>query len=440
MADFLMPALGADMETGKVVQWLVAPGTRVKRGDVVAVVETHKGAIDVEIFLEGVIEDLVPLGVELPVGAVLARVRAEGEAAALAARGLAAPAATVHAATAPPAAGPAATAGTAPAASEFAAAGALATHPARAQPQATGQAVPPPSATQPAGRAPAARARVSPAARRRAEALGVDPDRLRGTGVDGAVTLADVELAASSRPPTPPATSTPPTPPAVRRGFDPLQMRQAIAVAMSRSKREIPHYYLAQTIDFGRASDWLVAHNRERAPDQRLLPAVLLLKATARALAAQPQLNGFLVDGAFRPGTGIHVGWAIALRGGGLVAPALHDADRRTLPELMAALRDLVQRSRSGGLRSSEMTDPTVTITSLGERGADSVLGVIHPPQVAMVGFGRVAERPWVVDGRVVARPLVQASLAGDHRASDGHLGGLLLAAIDRALQSPETL
>ena len=166
----------------------------------------------------------------------------------------------------------------------------------------------------------------------------------------------------------------------------------------------------------------------------------MLLKATALALREQPRLNGFHQDGAFRPGAGIHVGWAVALRGGGLVAPAIHDADRIALPELMAALRDLVQRARSGGLRSSELTDPTVTVTSLGERGAEAVWGVIYPPQVAIVGFGRVVERPWVVDGQVVPRPLIQASLAADHRVSDGHLGGQLLAAIDRALQRPENL
>jgi pyruvate dehydrogenase E2 component (dihydrolipoamide acetyltransferase) len=166
----------------------------------------------------------------------------------------------------------------------------------------------------------------------------------------------------------------------------------------------------------------------------------LLLKATALALRDQPRLNGFCQDGVFRPGAGIHVGWAIALRGGGLIAPAIHDADRRALPELMAALRDLVQRARSGGLRSSELADPTVTVTSLGERGAEAVWGVIYPPQVAIIGFGRVVERPWVVEGRVVPRPLLQVSLAADHRVSDGHLGGQLLAAIDRALQTPENL
>jgi len=397
MADFTMPALGADMETGKVVQWNVKAGDRVKPGDVVAVVETHKGAIDVECFLEGEIGDLAPLNEALEVGAVLARVRTAGEAGARAE--------PATAAAVPPAPAPAA-----PAA-------ALSTSPAAP--------TPPPSS-----RAAGARVRVTPAARRRADELRLDADALAGTGPDGAVTLVDVERAAAQ-----PQASRP-----ARGGFDPAQMRLAIAAAMGRSKREIPHYYLGDTIDFANASAWLEAYNATRDPVDRLLPALLLLKASALALAQVPQLNGFFENGAFRPGAGVHVGWAIALRGGGLIAPAIRDADRQPLPALMTALRDLVQRARAGGLRSSELTDPTVTVTSLGDRGAESVYGVIYPPQVAIVGFGRVVERPAVVDGRVVARAQVSVTLAADHRASDGHLGGQLLSAIQRALQSPDNL
>jgi pyruvate dehydrogenase E2 component (dihydrolipoamide acetyltransferase) len=279
------------------------------------------------------------------------------------------------------------------------------------------------------------RAKVSPAARRRAAELGLGVDALPGSGADGAVTLADVERAAARPAPVPPPAARSP-----RGGFDPGLMRRAIAAAMGRSKREIPHYYLGTTIDFAAAAAWLDGYNAARDPADRLLPAVLLLKASAQALRDVPQLNGFWEGDAFRPGAGIHLGWAISLRGGGLVAPAIHDADRRSLPELMAALRDLVQRARSGGLRSSELTDPTITLTSLGDRGAESVFGVIYPPQVAIVGFGRVVQRPWVVDGALGVRPLVSATLAADHRASDGHVGGQLLAAIDRALQSPDTL
>ncbi|MDE2606888.1 MAG: 2-oxo acid dehydrogenase subunit E2, partial [Burkholderiales bacterium] len=210
--------------------------------------------------------------------------------------------------------------------------------------------------------------------------------------------------------------------------------------AMSRSKREIPHYYLTQTIDFDAAQRWLADYNAQRDPTERLLPAVLLLKATALALAEVPQLNGFWRDGAAQLSPAIHVGWAVNLRGGGLVVPAIHDAGRKGLADLMGAMRDLVQRVRTGGLRSSELTDPTVTVTSLGERGADSVLGVIYPPQLAVIGFGRIAPRPWVVDGQLAVRPLVQASLAADHRASDGHVGARFLAALDAALQQPQQL
>ena len=366
-----MPALGADMEAGTVVEWLVKPGERVKKGDVVAVVETQKGAIEVEIFDEGILSEIVvPVGTKVPVGALLARI---GERAA------------------PPAAAP---------------------MPSRPLP---------------------ARAKISPAARRRAAELGIDASALAGSGVEGAVSLADIEAAAAA---APPPTARPPR----RVGFDPAEMRRAIAAAMARSKREIPHYYLSHTVDLGAALTWLEAFNAQQPVPQRLLPAVLLLKASALALREVPQLNGSYVEGAFRPGEGIHVGWAIALRGGGLVAPAIRNADRRTLSELMAALRDLVQRARSGGLRSSELTSPTVTVTSLGERGAETVIGIIYPPQVALIGFGTVSARPWVVDGRIEPRPLVTVSLAGDHRASDGHQGALLLNAIARLLQEPQKL
>jgi pyruvate dehydrogenase E2 component (dihydrolipoamide acetyltransferase) len=389
MAEFRMPSLGADMETGRLVEWLVKPGDRVKHGDVVAVVETHKGAIDVEIFLDGVIDQLVPLETELPVGAVLAQVRLDGEAA---------PAPTTPAPAPPP-----------------------------PQPVAASRAaaVAAPVAVSPGG----SRRAISPAARARARELGIDVLGHAGTGVDGAVTLADVERA----PAAPPA-------PRVPRGFDPAQMRAAIATAMARSKREIPHYYLHETVPMRAALDWLHANNAALPVTQRLLPAVLLIKAVARALAAAPQLNGHFVDGSFRPAAEVQVGVAISLRGGGLVAPALHDVAHKPLAQVMAELADLVQRARNGGLRSSEMSDATITVTNLGDQGVESVFGVIYPPQVALVGFGRVAERPWVERGQVVALPTVVASLAADHRVSDGHVGALFLAALAGQLQHPEEL
>jgi pyruvate dehydrogenase E2 component (dihydrolipoamide acetyltransferase) len=391
MIDFKMPALGADMESGTLVEWLVKPGDAVAPGAVVAVVETQKGAIEIETFAKGrVVDILVPVGEKVPVGKVLAHID-DGKA----------PAAPSPAPVAAPVAVP---------------------PPAPVAPPA----VKPPPAP-PAGAA--GRIEASPVARRRAAELGLDLSRLSGTGPHGSIRLADVE---GYRPAE--------TPRAPRGKFDAAEMRKAIAAAMSRAKREIPHYYLSDSLDMSRALAWLENFNAGQPPDRRLLPAVLFLKASALALRQAPQLNGTFVDGAFVPGEGVHIGWAVSLRGGGLIAPAIRDVDRKPLVEVMAAMRDVIQRARSGGLRSSELSSATITITSLGDRGAEAAQGIIYPPQVAIVGFGRIAPRPWVVDGRIEARPIVTASLAADHRVTDGHTGGLFLEALRNIVREPEAL
>ncbi|MCK6501307.1 MAG: 2-oxo acid dehydrogenase subunit E2, partial [Nitrospira sp.] len=218
------------------------------------------------------------------------------------------------------------------------------------------------------------------------------------------------------------------------------KMRQTIAAAMSRSKREIPHYYLGTTIDMGLALAWLKERNERLPVTARLLPVALLIKAVALALTRVPELNALWNGSTAVRSERIHIGVAISLRQGGLIAPALHDADRLSLGELMARFQDLVKRARAGSLRSSELSDPTITVTSLGDQGVETVFGVIYPPQVALVGFGKIVERPWVLDGRLVARPIMTASLSADHRVTDGHRGGLLLAKIDRLLQEPHSL
>jgi pyruvate dehydrogenase E2 component (dihydrolipoamide acetyltransferase) len=270
---------------------------------------------------------------------------------------------------------------------------------------------------------------MSPAARRLAAQRGIDIATLTGSGPGGAIVAADVEAAAPAPAPERPATR--------RKGFDTAAMRQAIAAAMGRSKREIPHYYVSQTIDLSAPLARLDRINTGRPPTTRILSAALFLRAVALALRKAPELNGFWDTGGFRPAQSVNVGWAVALRGGGLIAPAIHDADRLSLDALMAALRDLVTRARGFGLRSSEVTDATITVTSLGERGAEIVWPIIYPPQVAIVGVGRIVTRPWVVGESVVPRPVVTLTLAADHRASDGHRGGLFLAEVERLLQEP---
>ena len=209
---------------------------------------------------------------------------------------------------------------------------------------------------------------------------------------------------------------------------------------MQRSKQEIPHYYLAETVPMRKALDWLHAANAQRPLSDRLLPAALLLKAVALTVRDFPEMNGWFVDGVFQPGAVAHIGVAIALRQGGLIAPALHDVAGRDLGAVMFGLADLVRRCRAGRLRSSEMSDPTLTVTNLGDQGVEDVFGVIYPPQVALVGFGRITERAWVQDGQLVVMPVVRASLSADHRVSDGHRGAMFLMRLAEWLQQPDKL
>ena len=388
MGEFKMPSLGADMEKGTLVAWNVKPGDRVKRGDIIAVVETDKGAFDTECYEEGLIERLlVESGSKVPVGTVLAIVRGEG----------AAPG---------PAAAPAAERAHLP----------------------TVAPIPIPAP---------AHVRASPLARKIAVELGVDLTTVKGSGPGGAIERADVERAAIAKKIEPPA---PEGAPAEAREKFRAGMRRAIAGAMARSNRDIPHYYLQTRIDMTRALRWLETENAKRSIKDRLLPAVLTLKAVALALKDVPELNGFWLNDQHQPSDAIHIGFAISLRKGGLVTPAIHEADRKTLDELMAAMRDVINRARNGHLRASEMSDPTFTVTNLGDLGVESVFGVIYPPQVALAGFGRIAEQPWADNGMLGVRPVLMASLAGDHRATDGHRGAQFLDALNRHLQSPEKL
>ncbi len=543
MSEFRMPSLGTDMEAGTLTAWLVKVGDRVQRGQVIAEVNTDKGAIEIEVFHDGVVEELlIQPGQKVPVETVLARIREPGEPA--------------------PVATPLAVAGVlvrVPVASEPGPAvrpvepGALASEPAPvfrpvepgalaseplpvARPLEPGVAalasepgaVPARSVgvpvkpvagvpvsirssqgeVGPVGSGPG-RVHASPLARRVAADLGVELSRVQGTGTGGAITREDVERAAggtsakmpmaaqapaaaapsASRPPSaaqtpaaaapsaaparapavqapeaqasaarapvvqapeaqapasaaPPATTAPsPSEPGTTRAADfAANMRRAIAAAMARSKREIPHYYLETPIDMSRATAWLQAENSRRPITERLLPVVLLLKAVARALGDVPELNGFWVDDRLEVRQNVHVGFAVALRQGGLVSPAIHDVDLKGIDELMAAIHDLIPRVRAGRLKSSELSDATITMTNLGDLGVQVVHGIIYPPQVALVGFGRVSERPWAENGMLGIRPVLTATLAGDHRATDGRTGARYLEALNRYLQEPEKL
>lgn len=412
MAKFVMPTLGADMSEGTLVRWLKRPGEFIKKGEILAEIETSKGVIEVESFATGMLEKILvePL-TEVPVGTVLALIREEE-------KGLTEAIET-------PSTGMPTDVSVAP----------------------TVQAETPllPGVSLEGGHL-----KASPAAKKLAHDLGIDLTGIQGTGPGGVITREDIKHTAKGKEKTlltEPSPSSGTLQTATGCWEEPREksarqvwMRETIAAAMARSKREIPHYYLSTTIDMGSAIAWLVAENVKRSVSDRLLYGVLLLKAVALALREIPELNSLWKEKQSIQSQAIHVGVAISLRGGGLVAPALHDTDKQNLNDLMRNFRGLVKRARAGALRASELSDPTITVTSLGEQGVESTFAVIYPPQTAIVGFGKIVERPWLVNGQVVARPVITATLSADHRVTDGHRGGLFLSAVERFLQEPGKL
>ncbi|XAZ32822.1 dihydrolipoamide acetyltransferase family protein [Paenarthrobacter ureafaciens] len=450
MVDFLMPSLGADMDHGKIVEWLVKPGDYVRRGDIVAVVDTDKTVMDVETFHEGVVSELLTgIGETVPVGTPLARIT------------------PTPAETAPVQQEKAPKASSRPAP----------TPPVRHLAHRLGVEASKVQGTGKDGRvtradiekavtaAPRKEVKSSPRARRLARESKVEMALVRGTGPGGAVTEADVRRyllqspdgSTTVQPADAPGTAGPPeseghppsNPPAGPPAGSPAlhdtperadTLRHAIGTLMERSKKTIPHYYLTETLDLEHAVQWMTATNAQRAVAERLVASVLLLKAAAVAARDVPEVNGFFQDGGFQPASSVHLGVAVALRRGGLVAPAIHDADTLSLDELMKRLKDLVSRARSGRLLRAEMADPTVTVTNLGDLGVESVYGVIYPPQVAMIGIGRVSEQAWARNGMLGIRHVAVATLSADHRVSDGLRGARFLNRMNELLQEPEEL
>ncbi|WP_280362500.1 2-oxo acid dehydrogenase subunit E2 [Nocardia wallacei] len=280
-------------------------------------------------------------------------------------------------------------------------------------------------------------------ARRTAVDLGVDITTVPGTGAGGAVQARDVRAVAARPAETAPAPSVP-APGATSTAASPVRdltaVRAEIAAAMTKSKRTVPHYYLSSTFDVAAATERLRVQNLTLPVGERVLLPALLFRAIALAARRVPQLNGHWVDDRFRPAAEVHLGVVVSLRGGGIILPAIPHADTLEPAELMAALRGVVTRARSGRLRSSDTTAATLTVTNLGDLGVDSVFGVVPIPQVAIVGLGAVSDRPCAVGGLLGVRPQLTATLSADHRASDGATGARFLNTVADFLQHPEEL
>ena len=380
MSTFVMPSLGADMESAVLMEWKVKEGESVSKGDIIAEVETSKGVIEIEVFEDGVIEKLlVKEETECAVGTPLAVIRGKEQ--------------EVEEKES----------------QEY-------------KIDESPQKVLEPEEKKTDEKVFKQRIKISPAARKKAKELGVELSEVQGDKKE--IHLRDIESETVPKKSEHPASG----------------MRQAIAKAMSLSNAQIPHYYLSSSINMSPALKWLEEVNRNRAIQERILPAALLIQAVVYALKEVPELNGFWRDDALEISKEINPGIAIALRKEGLITPAILNAHELNLDGTMKSLSNLIERTRSGKLRNSEITEQTITITNLGDLGAESVFGVIYPPQVALVGFGRIMNAPWAEGDTLSVRKVLQATIAGDHRATDGRIGGKFLDKLNQILQIPQEL
>ena len=446
--DITMPSLGADMSEGTLIEWLVDVGDHVNKGDIVAVLETDKGAIDMETYQAGkVAEILVQPVAKVPVGTVLARLESASD--------------SLPSEACEQKENKTALREKKETLEQVADNEIVEKKLAEEKPlEPATQFIPPTQSDLHSTLTSISEVRASPLVRKMTVDLQLDLSASKGSGPAGAILLNDISgiMEANKKNKKPAAKNQAKAhesndkilnPPVLNtKALNTNPMRAAIASAMEKSKREIPHYYLSRDIDISAAQQWLRTENTEREPDQRQLLLALLLKAVAMTLIKYPSLNGYYIDNQFQASDSIHIGNVISLReggldgglGGGLIVPAIHNVEKLSVDDIMQALRDIVHRSRSGRLRSSELTDATITVSNMGDRGADTVLGVIYPPQVAIIGFGRPRQAPQVQDNAVVVSDIISISLSADHRVSDGSLGAKFLQTLSKKLQKPELL
>jgi pyruvate dehydrogenase E2 component (dihydrolipoamide acetyltransferase) len=452
--DITMPSLGADMSEGTLIEWLVDVGDHVNKGDIVAVLETDKGAIDMETYQAGkVAEILVQPVAKVPVGTVLARLESASD--------------SLPSEACEQKENKTALKEKKETLEQVADNDIVEKKRAEEKPlEPATKFIPPPQSDlhSTLTLTSISEVRASPLVRKMAVDLQLDLSAIKGSGPAGAILLNDISgIMDANKKNKKPAAKTQAkahesndnifnSPVLNTKVLNTNPMRVAIASAMEKSKREIPHYYLSRDIDISAAQQWLRTENTEREPDQRQLLLALLLKAVAMTLIKYPSLNGYYIDNQFQASDSIHIGNVISLReggldgglggglGGGLIVPAIHNVEKLSVDDIMQALRDIVHRSRRGRLRSSELTDATITVSNMGDRGADTVLGVIYPPQVAIIGFGRPRKAPQVQENAVVVSDIISISLSADHRVSDGGLGAKFLQALSKKLQKPELL
>ena len=405
-----MPQMGADMVEGTVITWFKQVGDTVDVGDIIAEIETDKANVELEAFEAGTMrQHVVAEGDIVPVGEVIALL---GDAEEALPEVTKQPAAETPARRSPePAAAPAPI--TAPAAAV-------------------------PTSSHSPSRTIDGRLRISPVANRIAAEANIDPSGIAGSGPDGRILRRDVEAAIAA--PARPAKTQSSAPTEGEDEVVPLtRMRQTIARRMSQSKQTQPHYYLTLDVDMTDAMAFRKQANAVASDEQRLTVNDLVVKACVLALARHPKFNGEFSEEGLTLHSQINVAIGIALDDG-LIAPALLDCNHKSLGTIAAESKDLIERARTGHVHASEYGSGTFTITNLGSFGVESLIGIINPPQAAILGVGSVMEKPAVYEGELAIRSLMKLALSSDHRVSDGAEGARFIKEIQGMLENPGAL
>ncbi|MDE3094569.1 MAG: 2-oxo acid dehydrogenase subunit E2 [Chloroflexota bacterium] len=415
ISEVVMPQMGADMTEGTVLRWLKHDGDAVERGEVIAEIETDKANVEIEAFEAGTFRGaLAAEGDTVRVGDVIALIGGPQDDVSAYSGGHAAADASVAVASAAPA-------------------------------QSAMTARPAPPSEAPAAGPADGRLRASPVAKRIARERGIDLRRVHGSGPDGRILRHDVEQFAE--PATAAVTArTQEAAAAARPGPSPApggqvvamsRMRQAIARRMAQSKREAPHYYLLVDIDMTEAAALRRQINDAQADEAgRVSINDLIVKASALALQGHPMFNATLAGDEVMRHDVQNICIAIAMDAG-LIAPAVMDAGRKRLTQIARETKDLAGRAKGGLLRAEEMSEGTFTITNLGAYGIETLIGIIQPPQTAILGVGSVMDQPVARDGAIVTRQMMKVALSADHRVTDGAQGAQFLGAIKALLEEP---
>ena len=460
--SIVMPQLGYDMREGTVVRWIKQEGDEVVANEVIAEIETDKAVVEFKPTTGGVLRRIVAgEGEAVPVGELIAVI---GDADEALPDDLAGPAAAAPAPAAAPEAAPAPTPAAAPAAAP---AGEVRASPiARRLARERGVDLATVTGSGPGGRiveadvlaaADAARAATeagrvmaSPLARRLAREQGIELAGVTGTGPGGRIVEADVNAAAAARAAAPtepqpeavpaPAQSEPPAAPAEDADrADLSRMRQAIASVTSGSKREAPHFYVAVDIEMTAAMSLRRDVNDELPASSRVSVNDLIVKASALAIGKHPKFNSFYRGDHLQMNRSINVGIAIALESG-LIVPGIPECENKSLAQIAAASRDLIDRANNGRLQAEEYTGTTYSVSNLGMFDVDSFTAIIFPPHAAILAVGAVKEQPVARDGQLAIAEIMKATLSVDHRVADGAEAAQFLMEIKRLLEKPVSL